>query len=158
MILEGVMGGARAGMSRAEIRDALGAPDGWGCGPAPDDVEAAWIWQYGKFEVHFGDPSPDLSWMLFTDYVDPLDAGEGRTVDPWIMSGKPTFALTVQRLGALDVPFTRWRWTSGERVLRLDNGVELTFRTLAKGAAWAAITVPSPDRGAAMRWRLVADP
>src|SRR4051794_18270806 len=81
-VVEGVLGGARAGMTRDEIRATIGEPDEW----TGDVVSEADVWRYGLFEVHFNE---DVAWLLYTDYVDPPKAGPGRTLDLWVFAERP---------------------------------------------------------------------
>jgi hypothetical protein len=137
-VLEGVLGGARVGMTRAEIRSVLGPPDQ----RTPDDS----CWRYGFFEVHF---NGDIVWLLYTDYLEPPNAGTGRTLDLWILDGcTMTLPETFARLRGDGVQFDV-RDVGSSIIASVAGGAELFFRKpdfdpddpgYAEGR-WSAISV-----------------
>lgn len=136
-VLEGVLGGARAGMTRGEIRGVLGDPDQW----AGDEPEASGIWRFGLFEVHFGEDG--RAWMLYRDYLGDLDPGPGRTVDPWFLDGSAasrTLAVVVAHLGREGTRFHRGTVLGNDLVIRLAHGVDLDFDGTSDDARWSAIS------------------
>ena len=128
MVVEGQLAGVRPGDPRELVRAQLGEPDDWHAG-APVEVSA--IWRYGNFEVHF---DGDVVWMLFNDYLDDLDAGPGRTLDPWMIASSAV-------PGPDEVMLDR-------RVIWIEGGACLAFdRDEDDGAeGWFAIELLSPSR------------
>jgi hypothetical protein len=136
-VLDGVLGGARTGMTRGEIQSVLGQPDQW----AGERCEASHIWRYGLFEVHFGDD--DRAWLLFTDYLDELDPGPGRTVDPWFLDGSHgarTLSVVVAHLERAGKQLYRGRVSGDGLVIRLESGLDLDFDGTSDNARWSAIS------------------
>jgi hypothetical protein len=153
-ICEGTLGGARAGMSRAEIEAVLGPADQWMAG-YPESTSP--IWRYGLFEVHF---DGDVARSLFTDYLEPLDAGQSRRLDPWILGrgSSLTTAAILERLRAREVRFELIDTAWGP-IARVEGGAELQFvpppdgddEDADPGDYLSAITAYAP--GAAPNWR-----
>ena len=144
MVVEGQLAGVRPGDPRELVRAQLGEPDDWHAG-APVEVSA--IWRYGNFEVHF---DGDVVWMLFNDYLSDLDAGPGRTLDPWMIasSAVPGPDEVMQRLRDESVPFVVGRDVLDRRVIWIEGGACLAFdRDEDDGAeGWFAIELLSPSR------------
>ncbi len=144
MVVEGRLAGVHPGDPREWVRTKLGPPDAWS---ASSPVDAAAIWRYGNFEVHF---DGDTVWMLFNDYLDGLDAGPGRAVDPWILAtgAVPGPEPLLSRLRADGVPFVVGRDVLDRRVVWIDGGACLAFdRDEDDGPElWFAIEVLSPSR------------
>ena len=143
MVVEGQLAGVRPGDPRTLVRAQLGAPDDWQADAA---VETAAIWRYGNFEVHF---DGDVVWMLFNDYLDELDAGPGRSLDPWILADAvPGPDEVMQRLRAEQVPFVVGRDVLDRRVVWIEGGACLAFdRDEDDGVeGWFAIELLSPSR------------
>lgn len=137
-VLDGVLGGTRVGMTRGEIQSVLGLPDQWSCG---EPCEAARIWRFGLFEVHIGDD--DRAWLLFTDYLDELDPGPGRTIDPWFLDGSRasrTQSVVVAHLEREGKRLYRGRVGGDGLVIRIERGAELDFDGTSAKAMWAAVS------------------
>jgi hypothetical protein len=144
LVVEGQLAGIRPGDPRELVRAELGPPDEWN---ANSGADTATIWRYGNFEVHF---AGDVVWMLFNDYLDSLDAGPGRDLDPWIIqpAAVPGPDEILQRLHADNVPFVVGRDVLDRRVVWIDSGACLAFdRDEEDGPeCWFAIEVLSPSR------------
>jgi len=142
MVVEGQLAGVRPGDARALVEAQLGAPDDWSAG---DPVATASIWRHGNFEVHF---DGDVVWMLFNDYLDALDAGPGRSLDPWILAdGVPEPDEILQRLRAENVPFVVGRDVMDRRVVWIEGGACIAFERDEDGPeCWGAIELLSPSR------------
>jgi hypothetical protein len=141
-VVEGVLGGARPGMSRAEIDRVLGHPEQW----AGDTRSSALIWRYGLFEVHFDE---DVAWLLYTDYLDPPDAGSGRLLEPWILASGPlSQAETLSELRERDIEFELLDTGSGA-LARIANGADLSFARVERDGSqysqWHGISVCHPS-------------
>lgn len=144
MVVEGRLAGVHPGDSRADVRARLGAPDLWS---ANSPADAATIWRYGNFEVHF---DGDTVWMLFNDDLEHLDAGPGRALDPWIIAAGvvPGPDALLATLRADHVPFAVGRDVLDRRVVWIDGGASLAFdRDEDDGPEiWFAIELLSPSR------------
>jgi hypothetical protein len=141
-VVDGVLGGARPGMTRREIGHALGQPEQW----AGETRASALIWRYGLFEVHFDE---DVAWLLYTDYLDPLDAGRGRRLDPWILAaGTLSQAEALSKLREHAVPYELLETGSGALV-RIPSGADLSFvpveRHGEEHSEWHGISVALPS-------------
>ncbi len=144
MVVEGQLAGVHPGDPRELVRTLLGTPDEWS---ADSPVATATIWRYGNFEVHF---DGDTVWMLFNDYLDGLDAGPGRALDPWIVAAGavPGPEALLQRLRADGVPFVVGCDVLDRRVVWIEGGACLAFdRDEDDGPeGWFAIEVLLPSR------------
>jgi len=143
LIVEGQLAGIRPGDPRALVRERLGEPDRWS---ADQPAEAAVIWAYGNFEVHF---DGDVVWMLFNDYLDALDAGPGRRLGAWILApgAVPGPDAVLARLRAESVPFVVGRDVMDRRVVWIEGGACLAFDSDEDGVeSWSAIEVLLPAR------------
>lgn len=144
LIVEGQLAGVRPGDSRDRVRELLGVPGDWGAGKR---VDVAGIWRYGNFEVHFDGA---VAWMLFTDYLDALDAGPGRRLDSWFVTpgNVPSPAAVLEHLRAEQIPFVIERDVLDRRVVRIDGGACLAFGSDEdcedSPESWFAIEVKRP--------------
>jgi len=137
LVVRGELAGARPGMLRGELLALLGAPDEWGVGAVA--CEHAAIWRYGNLELHFD--AHDRCWMLFSDYVRAgLDAGEGRTLEPWIAGDEVAYAAVVQRLRDEAIEFTE-RQEEAWRFVQVRGGARLSFD---EDGCWAVVDVSAP--------------
>lgn len=129
-ICKGEFGGVRPGMTRDEICQHMGEPDDWMMAKQ-EGANISGIWRYGTFEIHFEEETPEaIAWMLFTDYLDPLDVGD-RPLDLWIFGDdlERSFEAMADRLTKEKVPFairTRNR-ISESAFIEIDNGAILSF-------------------------------
>jgi len=134
LVLQGTLGGARAGMTRAEILATLGAPDDWSAdatGP-----ERARILRYGNFEVHLDEH--DRCWMLFNDYVRAgLDAGDGRTLERWLDDDTADVDTVVAHLRAASAEVVI-EVRDGWRYVQVVGGARLSFD---EDGCWAVVDV-----------------
>lgn len=143
-ICKGEFGGVRPGMSRDEIRQHLGEPDDWMMAKQ-EGAEISGIWRYGTFEIHFDEEIPEaISWLFFTDYLDPFDAGN-RLLELWIMGGDQDRSLKAigARLTKETVPFVvRTRNRIGESdMIEIDNGAILSFDNESNLSSISAMNV-----------------
>jgi hypothetical protein len=122
LICRRTLGGLACGGARADVRAALGPPDE-SSGPT---VERSAIWRYGSFEVHF---DGDRVHMFFTDHLDEIDPGPGRTVDPWILERMtdPTWDDVLAELRRVQVAFELGRDRAGQQLVTIVGGSELGF-------------------------------
>lgn len=133
LVLDGTLGGARAWMTAGEIEERLGPPDQTG-GSWPGE-----IWRYGLFEIHF---ERQRARMIYTDYVDDLDPGAGRTLERWVFSpAVVTLEALRARLAAeghdVDVAADAF----GHDVLRFPSGCRLGFEPGDAGNRWCTLVV-----------------
>lgn len=131
-------------MSRDEIRQHLGEPDDWMMAKQ-EGAEISGIWRYGTFEIHFDEEIPEaISWLFFTDYLDPFDAGN-RLLELWIMGGDQDRSLKAigARLTKETVPFVvRTRNRIGESdMIEIDNGAILSFDNESNLSSISAMNV-----------------
>jgi hypothetical protein len=125
LLVDGELGGARPGMSRAEVLATLGEPDDWG---GHDRRDRALVWRYGNFEAHFdGKREQARLTRLFNDDVDGLDAGAERTLDAWILDGALGYDVIVRRLRDEGVVVNVLRDTLDRPLLCVEKGGELLF-------------------------------
>jgi hypothetical protein len=66
---------------------------------------------------------------LFRDYLNELDAGPGRTVEPWIIAAtwQRTLGATRERLAQQRVDYVVRQDSLKQPVLRRTNGADLLF-------------------------------
>jgi hypothetical protein len=146
LVLRRHLGRAFAGMQRDQICAVLGIPDDWMDDAKRPGVATALIWRYGLFEVHF---IGDLAMSLFTDYLNDLDAGPGRTVEPWIIvpMWSRTLSATCERLEQQRVDYVVHRDSLRQPFLRVTNGADLLFDNsdAADVFVWNAICASAPE-------------
>jgi len=76
----------RLGVTKEWLSKNFPEPDGY---LGNETAETSNIWQYGNVEFHF---HKDVLYMIFTDYVETIDAGPKLQLDPWILKyGAPTY-------------------------------------------------------------------
>ena len=97
----GSLGSIKPGTCRSDVMGFFGQPSDWGL--PPTTIDAADIWKYGDFEIHFLD---DSVWMIFTDYFDVPRGGDTIDIDPWILRSGLDCADLQNALNASDISFT----------------------------------------------------
>ena len=124
----------RIGQSRDWILANFPDPDDWSSERKRPGMMHARIWRYGNLELHFVE---DKLSMIFSDYIDDLDGGNGLTLDKWLLAEPARltlrfvmeeflrlgWAFSVEPMDALDAT-----------VLQLKaSGVKLWFNVDAEG-------------------------
>jgi hypothetical protein len=100
----GQFGPIQLGMTRQEVYDLLGEPDGYGC---PDThLMKAGVWLYDAIELHF---SPRL-WLITTDHISYPDwwgHSESIRLDAWLFSDgrQPSKSDLEDGLTKLNIPY-----------------------------------------------------
>ena len=71
---------------------------------------------------------------IFTDYLDPLDVGEGRPLDPWVLRKGLSSKEAAEALEQAGIAFSAERPAWGEgtvSILRTATGFEMLFQDQA---------------------------
>jgi hypothetical protein len=123
----GWFGPLRAGVTRAQIRAALGDPEAW----LSEPVEDAGVWAYGAVEFHFGGDPPDRAWMIFCDNFSREWPRRSHVleVDTWILRDDLTLEAARAALNGHGIAFEEWTDARGPdaRMLTVASGVQLHF-------------------------------
>ena len=129
----GQFGPVRLGMTRQEVYDFLGEPDGYGS-PNTHLMEAR-VWLYDAIELHFSDAEASPLWLIFSDhlsYPDWWGTSERVELDAWIFAGgrQPSKKEIENNLAEINLPY---KYTDQKQKYEddivgkflLDSGVEI---------------------------------
>ncbi|MCP3935866.1 MAG: hypothetical protein GY708_10895 [Actinomycetia bacterium] len=122
-IRSGEFGPVRLGMTKDEVRRALGAPDDM-MSPSRRRRESP-CWFYGDVEIYFAPPQWTVS-LIFADEFKVLDGGTRLEIESGSIRGGMGWDEVVDLLEDLDVPYEEVPAPSPElRWLRTRSGVTL---------------------------------
>lgn len=125
-LLTGVLGPVHLGMTREQVRHALGEPDA--LGGTSRKYRTPTIWKYGTIELLYHPGNPHLQ-TIYMDGFEVPNGGSRMQLDSWVIRGGLSVEEVEAALAAAAIDYTRrpWRTTSEGILLVTLAGVEMGF-------------------------------